>query len=479
MVEIKRIPETEYVYAIIDKNKNNTWKMHDNKTNKPYDRTYKPAKLLVSVSWVKRHVPLLKDPSVRDEGHEEEASHEAEHAPLISAPVFTLRDEEKFHAPNGTVLDIEVRGERHPKMCYFKVSDVSHHFGIPALRKVITDDRTSYVSGRDYVYCLRFPNNDGVDDASIRPHVVNHGITANKDGVDDESIRAHADIYGMKPNKNGVRDTNGEETSVQRRMLFLTYEGLLKTLYTTRSPIAQSFREWATERLFVMHLGTPAQKSELAGQLLGVDVRTLQDVFQRSTDKTPCIYLCVVSEGRALRSRVRTSVSSTLGDDDIVCKYGFTDDLPRRMKEHAAHFEKQKGLGPVSLLCFSIIDPRFLSDAEGNLKRFFRHSSVTYEQYTELVCIKPNEVKEMKKQFHLIQRSCGVKDSDLMERIRVLEADMSMAEERHKRKMLEKDLSYHEQKSRGDLLEKDVEVYKAEVENERLRRRLVEHGIAL
>jgi hypothetical protein len=478
MIEIKRIPETEYVFAT---EKNNTWKV--------YTRNYKPAKLLVSMSWVKRHVPSLKDPTVQphvNANAEEEAPRETENVPLIAAPLLTLCDEEKFRSPNGTVLEIEVRGERHPKMCYFKVSDVSHHFGIPALRKVITNDGTSYVSGRDYVYCIRphavnvgiTTNNNSEYDASIRQDATNHGITPNENGVYAPSIRPHAVNVGITPNKNDVQDANGQETSsVQRRMLFLTYEGLLKMLYTTRSPVAQSFREWATERLFVMHLGTPAQKSELAGQLLGIDVRTIQDVFQRSTDKTPCIYLCAVSEGRTLRSRIGSS--STLTDDDIVCKYGFTDDLPRRMKEHATHFEKNKGLGPVSLVCFSIIDPRFLSDAEGNLKRFFRHCSVTYEQYTELVCVKRHEVKEMKKQFHLIQRSCGVKDNDLMERIRVLEADMQLTQERNERKMLEKDLLFHEQKSRGDLLEKDVKVYKAEVENERLRRRLIEHGISL
>ena len=67
-------------------------------------------------------------------------------------PILKLEDNEKFKNINGLPLNIEVRGERHHKKCYFKVKDVSEAFEMKSLFKNIQHDNTSYELYHDYIF---------------------------------------------------------------------------------------------------------------------------------------------------------------------------------------------------------------------------------------------------------------------------------------------------------------------------------------
>ena len=64
-----------------------------------------------------------------------------------------------------------------------------------------------------------------------------------------------------------------KKTSKQKvtKELFLTYEGLLRVLFVSRSGVAHKFTSWATEKLFTIQMGTQKQKRTLASNILGVD----------------------------------------------------------------------------------------------------------------------------------------------------------------------------------------------------------------
>lgn len=389
----KSIPDTEYVFALQTK-KTGLWEVKN--------REYKPAKLLISKTWADHNVPALRPPlsltdAVETHHNREAISQDVQMAP----PILELEDHEKFRDVEGNVLDIEVRGERHYKKCFFLVQDISSKCLIPHLRKTITDNRlASYVESIDYNYFI-------CTDA----------------------------------------DNNGNGSN--RKMLFLTYEGLIKTLYVSRSPFARHFREWATEKLFTIQMGDEEAREALAGEMIGVSPKTIREIFSKNTEKTPCVYLFQVSTAKHMFPH------DDKPDDDMICKYGYTDDLPRRTREHTKFFEEQTRLGNVNLLCFSIIDPRFLSDAESRLTRMFRHCRVSYEDQTELVRLNKREMKDVRNDFSLIQKSYLGCYTELVNKIHQMETE-------HQREVYDLKLLFEKEKSRADLLEKDVKIKELE-----------------
>lgn len=167
-------------------------------------REYKPAKLLISKTWADYNVPTLRPPLPLDDKIETHKNQETTSKNIqMAPPILELEEHDKFRDAEGNILDIEVRGERHYKKCFFLVQDVSKAFQLPNLRVVVSNETTSYIDGIDFIHF-------------IRPDVTNNDNRTNK------------------------------------KMLFLTYEGLIKTLYVSRSSFARLFREWATEKLFTI-----------------------------------------------------------------------------------------------------------------------------------------------------------------------------------------------------------------------------------
>lgn len=418
IIDRKSIPDTEYVFAILIK-KTNKWEIKS--------KEYKPAKLLISTKWAHHFVPVLRplnkeEKEISNEGEQEQTESD-EQVYQMAPSILELEDEEKFKDKDGNVVEIEVRGERHYKKCYFSVRDVAKGFDLQYLDKTIQNTKTVYEEGKHFCTFIR------------------------------------SEVCPTHPRTN--------------RMLFLTYNGVLKVLFSSRTGRAEDFQEWATEKLFTIQMGEQTLKDELAGDLIGVSSKTIQDVFRKNTEKTPCIYLFKICDAQEMFPE------KNYGKGDIVCKFGFTDDLPRRTKEHSLYFGKQKSIcSKVQLICFSIIDPKFLSEAETNLTTFFRGSFVSYEQQTELVCIKTEELKDIKRQYSLIQRSFLGCYKEICEKMAKLESEALISQERHQKELLEIRLELQEEKNKKDLLklqlEQREEKYQMEIENERLKRQIIE-----
>ena len=131
IIKRKNIPETDYCYGIKLKN---IWNVRDS--------TYKTAKLMLSKEWVEKFI--LNSNESKDEIPE----------------ILELNDNEKFRDANGKIINIEVRGERNRKNCYFKVSDISKGFEMPSLKKNIIDINRNifgYQENKHYKY-FNIPN---------------------------------------------------------------------------------------------------------------------------------------------------------------------------------------------------------------------------------------------------------------------------------------------------------------------------------
>lgn len=183
--------------------------------------------------------------------------------------------------------------------------------------------------------------------------------------------------------------------------MFLTYEGMLRVLFASHSPKTKQFIKWATETLFTIQIGNSEDKKTLASSLLGVNPKTIKDVFKTNTAKTPCVYLYLIGNANKLLSSSNMNINK-YNNDDLLCKYGCTDDLPRRSQEHHKTFNKEFEV-EIELIYFSIIEAKYIFNAETNITQYFKANLVKYKNMEELVIINKKELGQIKQHFSMIQ----------------------------------------------------------------------------
>jgi uncharacterized protein YllA (UPF0747 family) len=121
---------------------------------------------------------------------------------------------------------------------------------------------------------------------------------------------------------------------------------------------------------------------------------------------------------------------------------------------------------------YAYIDPKYLSQAEVDIKEFFAdiETPIKYDTFAELVAIDPKHEKQIKKQFKYITTEFSGCVKDMIDKIECLGRDMILKNEKHKNEinMLKKDNELLQKDN--DLLTKDLEI--AELRNEILRSKL-------
>jgi hypothetical protein len=262
-----------------------------------------------------------------------------------------LKDREKFRDNKGNTIEVEVRGDRDPEKCYFKAKDIAEGFGIKNLNNTITKNRND----------IKYEKNI---------HYVNFNCTS------------------------------GENLSPREiKTLFLTYEGILKVLYSSHSDKAKSFRGWATQTLFIAQMGSKSQKQELASSILRTTPDVIKSTFNKSADSFPCVYLFKLGIVKDFKKNIKTKAP----DNWVLFKFGRTDDLKRRTIEH----ETTYNLFNLELHKFTYIDPIYCSAAEKELKDYFKCASmnVTYEKHVEIVACDPNSIDQIKNLFEGIKNN--------------------------------------------------------------------------
>jgi hypothetical protein len=299
---------------------------------------YPKAKLLLNEEYVINNIPKMMD-KVKQE------LYKYEEAP----PMFELNNNEKFKDKDNKIINIEIRGERESSKCYFKVKDVSVGFDMPSLQNIIIKENTNYELNLHYKFFI-------------------------------------------------INKKNNITILSSKKYLYLTYKGMLKVLFNSRTSNAEAFQSWATEKLFTIQLGSIIDKENLSSSLLGIDVSTIKKVFNLNTSKTPVVYLIFIGNPNELLNDNKYS------NDDILCKFGCTDDLDRRIKEHDKFFKKEFNKN-IELLCFSIIEHKFIFNAESNIKQFFSCNKIQYKNTSELIVINKKNISQIKDHYKMIQNS--------------------------------------------------------------------------
>jgi hypothetical protein len=365
---IKKKKITDYIFAKLI---NKVWCVSDGKSYK-YDKIFIKKSFYDTIPEVKQDKVIVDDNNIP-----------------LAPDIIYLDDSEKFKDENGVCVEIETRGTRKVDSIYFKVKDVSISFKLERLDDIILNKQK-------------------------------HGYIEN----------IHYKYFNCKKPIRDVNKTNKIKTIIKKE-LYLTYEGILRVLFASRSHNVKPFIKWATETLFVVQMGTPEQKQTLSASLLGLNTQTIKDVFNSSSNKTPTVYLFNIGSANQL---LKTDIYK---DDDILCKYGCTDDISRRTSEHERNFKKQYNVD-ITLLLYSIIDPQYIFDAETNIRQYFKSNKISSDDKSELIVINNKNINQIKQHYKMIQNSYIGRYEEINNKI--IELEKHILKLKHQLELKDKDL---------------------------------------
>jgi hypothetical protein len=288
--------------------------------------------------------------------------------------IIHLNYNEKFRDTDGNIVEIETRGTKIYNNIYFKVTDVSKGFNMKSLSTSLLTKYRGYERNIHYkTFLITFSNREG-----------------------------------KTTNKN----------------IYLTYSGLLRVLFVSRNKNVERFQDWAMKTLFTIQMGKEEEKVKLGTSILNIPEKTYKAVFKKHANKFPCIYLLSLGNVGVLRKTFGI-VDSSIPDDSIIYKYGFTDDLGRRMGEHEDKYGKLENV-KIVLSTFHIIDPKYTCDAEGDIREECNAYEIGLqtEGYNELIVLNKKQLEHVKKNYGRIGRDYAGHTAELQEQIVKLNRDI-------------------------------------------------------
>ena len=172
------------------------------------------------------------------------------------------------------------------------------------------------------------------------------------------------------------------------------------------------------------------------------------------------------------------------GDDELLCKYGCTDDLPRRSAEHHKKFNKEFKT-EIELVYFSIIEAKYIFNTETNIKQYFKSNLVEHKNMSELIVINKKDLGQIKQHYSMIQNNYIGKYEEMNEKIKQLEKEI--IEYKNKIILQNKEIEIIKDKHKIETLELQhknkliEEQYKKELQEEKHKNEITEerHKIEL
>jgi hypothetical protein len=393
------IKGNEWIYARLN---NDEWNISDGISPK-FDKVLIRYKYIVTVQ------ELIDE--INDEGV-------ATNNGVREAPsIIDLEDHEKFHDDQGNIVEIETRGERNCRNIFFRVNDVVIGFETNSLKTNLINAHTNYERVVDYEYfmCKR------------------------------------------------ERSTKGTQNNIKVvKELFLTYIGMLKVIFISRTGRTKKFTNWVTETLFTTQLGTNSQKRELASNILGIDAATIKELSNTNARNIPCIYLFTLGTAKNLRNTFGIDPKYT--DDMIICKFGFAKNLHQRTGQHMRGYGRMNNV-ELRLKIYSYIDPLYISEAESFVKLLMKKINVRleYENHKELIIVSRSAFKLIKSEYQDLGKKYAGHVSELVGRIKDLENDI---------KLLNTELEKHRLESKLTIQKLESELMRQKLEDELAKQRL-------
>lgn len=270
-------------------------------------------------------------------------------------PIIILSEKQGFFDDAGNKLEIEIVGERSVDLSFFKLKDISVAFQLRNLANTVT--HTQRVGFQEGVHYRRF--------SCIVPR---DSVTCSKS---------------------------------TRQEIYLTYLGVLRVIFTTRSHVAESFVAWATNTLFTAQLGTMKQKRQLASALTGLDLTDIKKLNKATSGCISCVYLFSLGKVQDLRETM--SIPDEYPDESVVYKYGRTNDLLKRTQQHLKTYGVLDNVN-LELVYHAYIDPEYASSAETTIAHNIQgmELSFSYGNHKELIIVSQEKYKYILEQYDIV-----------------------------------------------------------------------------
>lgn len=282
--------------------------------------------------------------------------------------VIELEEEEKFVDTLGKTVEIMARGVRDIDGIYFKASDIGSMLSIANITNTFTKEFTRFEKDKHYLYFLE--------------------------------------------NKKPV--------------MYLTYYGLVRLLFVSTKDIAEHFQKWAFNVLFKTQGESIDKKQELVSDVLGLNIQSIRSFLNTGMTSMPTLYMLELGKVKDLRDVF--SIPSHFKDDDVVLKFGLTNDLSRRLMEHDKYYGKIiKRVGcEIRLKYHAYIDTIYLYEAEKEISDYFKNVNwnLEHETFKELACVSEIMLNNVVHgQFKNIGRTYCGKLHDLQVQITTLQSE--------------------------------------------------------
>lgn len=179
-------------------------------------------------------------------------------------------------------------------------------------------------------------------------------------------------IQDMFDKDNHYKIFSQKESKVE----YFTYWGVIKYLQGNMK-ILREFHHWSNEEF------------DNSNNPMGIPRNILQSFIKTTVEPLSVIYLFTLGKVSDLTQDFKNSLElSNYDPDDIIIKYGLTNNLERRANEHRTYYGKKYGCN-VMLLFWTCIDEDMLKSAEDDIENYFKSLNVhlNHKTFTELCCI--------------------------------------------------------------------------------------------
>jgi hypothetical protein len=196
-------------------------------------------------------------------------------------------------------------------------------------------------------------------------------------------------------------------------------------------------------------------------KIKGVSYETIQELFSINARELPCVYLTAFNTVGKLREEM--GIEDKYNDNDIVYKFGLTKSFESRKNGHRSEYKNIEDKIEMKLVYFTYIDPLYISEAEGEIKRLLEDYKIEYEDHEEIVVIPSNTLKFVKTLYENLGMKYSGHTAEFNKKI--MELNSHINELTHNEKMLIK-----ENESMKELYEQKL--INKELENTNLRQQI-------
>lgn len=312
-------------------------------------------------------------------------------------PVIEDKDLVFFKDENNTEYNVLMRGERTREGIYFKVKDVMWVFEMPNLQSNIQLNHTVY------------------------------------------QLNLHYKFFTTSGSYNVSSSTTKE--------MYLTYDGLMHVIEASRSGVAYKFKKWIHEVVFSAAWGTKEQKVATFKKVLNVDADHLKAIMNKSAISISCLYLI--------------NIKTKDNNERSVFKYGFTDNVHRRFKEHMKTYGDD-----IELNMFILIPILDLSKAEAEFKNSVSRYRYHKEGEQELISLCDEAYLNIKTIFRTIsEKYCG----NMKSQIAQYEYEINELKHSYELQLRDKDIKIATLEHKLDCSLKDNEILQLKLQLAELR----------